>query len=248
MQRARSRATSPNFIFGADDIVVVLGQDGLVANTLKYLDGQHVIGVNPDPQALGRRAAAVRGRRISPRCMPEEIAAAAAAEDGDHGQGCAQHRPGALCRQRPLHRPDAAMSRRAISSAVGEREERQSSSGIIVSTGLGSTGWLKSIYAGWAGAAAQPLGVEPPAGALDAPSPGTPTSCTISCASRSRAAPPAASLVAGRIAAGARGDHRLGDGRERRDLQRRHRGRFPRIQHRHQGDDRVAERQGMLVA
>src|ERR1700744_663782 len=38
-----------NFIFGADDIVVVLGQDGLVANTLKYLDGQHVLGVNPDP-------------------------------------------------------------------------------------------------------------------------------------------------------------------------------------------------------
>lgn len=39
-----------NFIFGADDIVVVLGQDGLVANTLKYLDRQHVVGVNPDPK------------------------------------------------------------------------------------------------------------------------------------------------------------------------------------------------------
>jgi NAD kinase len=38
-----------NFIFGPDDTVVVLGQDGLVANTLKYLDGQHVVGVNPDP-------------------------------------------------------------------------------------------------------------------------------------------------------------------------------------------------------
>src|SRR5215469_2519946 len=37
-----------NFIFAVDDIVVVLGQDGLVANTLKYLDGQHVLGVNPD--------------------------------------------------------------------------------------------------------------------------------------------------------------------------------------------------------
>ena len=33
--------------------------------------------------------------------------------------------------------------------SVGGKEERQSWSGIIVSTGLGSTGWLKSIYAGW---------------------------------------------------------------------------------------------------
>src|SRR6185369_2919047 len=40
------------------------------------------------------------------------------------------------------------------SIALGEQHERQSSSGIIVSTGMGSTGWLKSLYAGWAGAAA----------------------------------------------------------------------------------------------
>jgi len=43
------RAFLSNFIFGEEDIVVVLGQDGLVANTLKYLQGQPVIGVNPDP-------------------------------------------------------------------------------------------------------------------------------------------------------------------------------------------------------
>src|SRR6185436_16045224 len=47
LQRVNRRYLG-NFIFGADDIVVVLGQDGLVANTLKYLDGQHVLGVNPD--------------------------------------------------------------------------------------------------------------------------------------------------------------------------------------------------------
>jgi len=39
----------PNFIFGDNDIVVVVGQDGLVANTLKYLSNQQLIGVNPDP-------------------------------------------------------------------------------------------------------------------------------------------------------------------------------------------------------
>ncbi|WP_406541351.1 hypothetical protein [Clostridium ljungdahlii] len=39
----------PNFIFGGNDLVVVIGQDGLVANTLKYLSNQLLIGVNPDP-------------------------------------------------------------------------------------------------------------------------------------------------------------------------------------------------------
>ena len=43
------RSFLPNFIFGPDDLVVAVGQDGLVANTLKYLDGQLLIGVNPDP-------------------------------------------------------------------------------------------------------------------------------------------------------------------------------------------------------
>ena len=38
-----------NFVFNPEDLVVTLGQDGLVANTLKYLYGQPLVGVNPDP-------------------------------------------------------------------------------------------------------------------------------------------------------------------------------------------------------
>src|SRR5712671_5658586 len=43
------RGFLPNFVFAPEDTVVTLGQDGLVANTLKYLAGQPVVGVNPDP-------------------------------------------------------------------------------------------------------------------------------------------------------------------------------------------------------
>lgn len=43
------RGHLPNFVFAADDIVVALGQDGLVANTMKYLEGQTLIGLNPEP-------------------------------------------------------------------------------------------------------------------------------------------------------------------------------------------------------
>lgn len=38
----------PNFLFGSEDTVVALGQDGLVANIMKYLNGQCLLGVNPD--------------------------------------------------------------------------------------------------------------------------------------------------------------------------------------------------------
>lgn len=38
-----------NMLFGKDDIVIAVGRDGLVCNTVKYLSGQKLIGVNPDP-------------------------------------------------------------------------------------------------------------------------------------------------------------------------------------------------------
>ena len=44
----RPGVSCPNFLFGPADIVVALGQDGVVANTMKYLDGHPLIGVNPD--------------------------------------------------------------------------------------------------------------------------------------------------------------------------------------------------------
>ena len=39
----------PNMIFGEKDIVIAVGQDGLVANVMKYMDRQPLIGINPDP-------------------------------------------------------------------------------------------------------------------------------------------------------------------------------------------------------
>ena len=44
------RSGFAGFLFQPEDIVVAVGQDGLVPNVAKYLDGQPVIGVNPDPE------------------------------------------------------------------------------------------------------------------------------------------------------------------------------------------------------
>jgi NAD kinase len=137
-----------NFIFGPEDTVVVLGQDGLVANTLKYLDGQHVVGVNPDPARWDGVLLAFTIDDL-PRVMPEELRRKRAVKIVTMAKA-------ALNNGQILHAVnDLFIGQRSHVSArykiaVAGREEQQSSSGIIVSTGLGSTGWLKSVYAGWA--------------------------------------------------------------------------------------------------
>jgi NAD kinase len=144
-----TRAFVPNFIFGRKDTVVVLGQDGLVANVLKYLDGQLLLGVNPDP---GRWEGVLLPFRVSDldAVMPEvftekrPIRAVTMAE--------AKLNTGQVLRGVN----DLFIGPRSHTSArytirTGDRSESHSSSGIIVSTGLGSTGWLRSILAGATG-------------------------------------------------------------------------------------------------
>ena len=43
------RADLNRFMFTPEDIIAVVGQDGLVANVAKYLTGQPVIGIDPEP-------------------------------------------------------------------------------------------------------------------------------------------------------------------------------------------------------
>jgi hypothetical protein len=138
----------PNFMFGAEDGVVVLGQDGLVANTLKYLDGQRVVAINPDPARWNGVLLPFTLNDL-PRIMAEETrrqrpVKVVTMAKATLNTGQSLHAVNDLFIGQRSH-----VSARYQISVAGQ-EERQSSSGIIVSTGLGSTGWLKSVYAGWA--------------------------------------------------------------------------------------------------
>ncbi|WP_217597563.1 sugar kinase [Cohnella sp. GbtcB17] len=145
------RAHVPNYLFGSSDTVVVLGQDGLVAGTLKYLDGQPLIGVNPDskrwdgvllPFQVGDLPKIVPETAAGRRRVREVTLAKATLNDGQSLYAVNDFFIG-----RRTH----VSARYRIAS--GGREEQQSSSGIIVSTGVGSTGWLKSVLAGASGIA-----------------------------------------------------------------------------------------------
>lgn len=144
------RGFLPNFLFPPAATVVVLGQDGLVANTLKYLrDGQQVLAINPDPArwdgvllpfAVPDLPAVLRDAWAGRRKVREVTMALATLTDG----------------QTLLAVNDFFVGTRGHVSARyeiahGDQHERQSSSGVIVSTGLGSTGWLRSVLTGASG-------------------------------------------------------------------------------------------------
>jgi hypothetical protein len=138
-----AREYVPNYIFGADDLVVCLGQDGLVANVLKYLPTQTVVGVNPDssrwdgvllPYDLSSLKTSIKNI-IDDKITKKEVKLAEATfSDGQVIRAVNDLFIGA----------NSHISAR-YSINFKETSERQSSSGIIVSTGLGSTGWYSSL-------------------------------------------------------------------------------------------------------
>ncbi len=140
------RSFLSNFVFAGDELVVVVGQDGLVANTLKYVREIPVVGVNPEPSRydgvllpfsakemdklsvetlLGRRKSKLvtlaKAQLSNGQCIVGV---------NDIFIGPKQH----------------SSARYGLS--WNHSSEQQSSSGIIVSTGLGSTGWFQSLLAG----------------------------------------------------------------------------------------------------
>jgi len=134
----------PNFMFRRAVVVVVVGQDGLVANTAKYATEVPIVGVNPDPRLhMGillpfsvqhARKAVETVLHAKPQCRPVTLGEVSL-NDG----------------QKMLAFNDFFIGRSGHASArytlrVGEQAEPQSSSGVIVATGAGATGWMSSVF------------------------------------------------------------------------------------------------------
>ncbi|WP_371097794.1 hypothetical protein [Streptomyces sanglieri] len=141
------RADLDRFLFGPEDVVVVVGQDGLVANAAKYLSGQPVVGIDTDPgrnpgvlvRHRPRDAAALLRAAVSPGGTADELTMVEAVSDdtqrllalneiylGPPGHQTARYRLGPDA-------PDAPV-------------EPQASSGVLVGTGTGATGWIRSLW------------------------------------------------------------------------------------------------------
>ncbi|MEJ1971145.1 MAG: sugar kinase [Lacunisphaera sp.] len=146
------RAFLPNFIFGPGDLAVALGQDGLVANALKYLDGQPLIGVNPDPARYDGQLLPFQVRDL-PRIVPEVFRHLRPVKAVTMARASLSNGQKIYAVNDLFIGPKSHGSARYRINHNGSAE-RHSSSGVIVSTGLGSTGWLRSLIAGATGVAA----------------------------------------------------------------------------------------------
>jgi NAD kinase len=162
------RADLPRFQFAPDDIIVAVGQDGLVANIAKYLDGQLVIGIDPEP---GRNPGVLVSH--SPSAAADLLSAAAGRPGAAAGPG-AGARPGRRSRRDVpaghrvdrltmvvastddgqqitalneiyLGQPTHQTARYRLRLPDGQAEA-QASSGLIVATGTGATGWCRSAW------------------------------------------------------------------------------------------------------
>ncbi len=151
------RAYLPSYLFAADDIVVALGQDGLVANTMKYLSGQPLLGVNPDAKRFDGILLPFQPRDLDKlltdvlldrRPRKSVTMAKASLSDGQ-----------VLYAVNDLFIGPKSHTSARYEIEINGATEVQSSSGLIVSTGLGSTAWMKSVVTGSI-AIAQSLGVD----------------------------------------------------------------------------------------
>ena len=139
------RADLSRFLFEPEEVVVVVGQDGLVANVAKYLDGQPVLGVNPDPErnpgVLVPHSPAAASKLLRTALDPHADAELRAMVEAGTDDGQRLLAVNEIFVGHASHQT----ARYTLALADG-RTERQASSGLIVSTGTGATGWCRSVW------------------------------------------------------------------------------------------------------
>jgi NAD kinase len=140
------RSFLANFLFGPKDLVVVLGQDGLVVNTAKYLSDQPLVAFNPDPVRID----GILLPFSIDRCKEILVNVAAGRYEIDRltMAQASLNNGQSIYALNDLFIGYATHASARYRIAQGEQSEQQSSSGIIVSTGAGSTGWSRSILTG----------------------------------------------------------------------------------------------------
>ncbi|MET8295797.1 hypothetical protein ABZW02_17215 [Streptomyces sp. NPDC005180] len=140
------RADLDRFLFAPEDVVVVVGQDGLVANTAKYLAGQPVVGIDTDP---GRNPGVlVRHRCTDTAALLRAAAGGGKTEDLTMVEAVADDTQRLLALNEIYLGSPGHQAARYRLGPDGEEGpgEAQASSGVLVGTGTGATGWLRSLW------------------------------------------------------------------------------------------------------
>jgi NAD kinase len=147
------------FVFEANDLIVVVGQDGLVANLARYLQAQLVVGINPAKESFPGVLVRHEARDIAD-LLSETVHGKIELEHRTMAEATLEDGQQIVCLNEVFVGHASHQSARYRLSA-GERQERQSSSGLIVATGTGATGWASSIHAATGSRLRLPEAVDP---------------------------------------------------------------------------------------
>ncbi|MFI7502404.1 hypothetical protein ACIBVL_28760 [Streptomyces sp. NPDC049687] len=141
------RTDLDRFLFAPEDVVIVVGQDGLVANVAKYLAGQPVVGIDTDPgrnpgvlvrHRPGDAAALLPSVLASATGVSELTMVEAVADDTQRLLALNEIYLGAAGHQTARYRLGLEDD--------GGVVEAQASSGVLIGTGTGATGWIRSVW------------------------------------------------------------------------------------------------------
>ena len=137
------RADLDRFLFAPDDVIVAVGQDGLVANVAKYLGAQPVIGINPAPDLYDGILARIAVERLG-ALLPASVNGAATIERRTMVRAILDHGETLFALNEIFVGHRSHQSARYRIETADEAEDH-SSSGLIVASGTGITGWARSI-------------------------------------------------------------------------------------------------------
>jgi NAD kinase len=141
------RADLDRFLFGPEDVVIVVGQDGLVANAAKYLSGQPVVGIDADP---GRNPGVLVRHRVADaaKLLPAAVSDRAVADELTMVEAVADDTQRLLALNEIYLGPPSHQTARYRIGPDDDTHapEPQASSGVLVGTGTGATGWLRSLW------------------------------------------------------------------------------------------------------
>ncbi|WP_137992152.1 hypothetical protein [Streptomyces vilmorinianum] len=139
------RADLDRFLFGPEDVVVVVGQDGLVANAAKYLAGQPVVGIDTDP---GRNPGVLVRHRVADARALLASAERTGADELTMVEAVTDDAQRLLALNEIYLGPPGHQTARYTLGLPGAQaaSEAQASSGVLVGTGTGATGWLRSLW------------------------------------------------------------------------------------------------------
>ncbi|MGV9456802.1 hypothetical protein [Streptomyces sp. NPDC003635] len=153
------RGDLDRFLFAPQDVVVVVGQDGLVANVAKYLSGQPVIGVDADP---GRNPGVLVRHRPADAAKLLAAAGSAGADELTMVEAVADDTQ-RLVALNEIYLGAAGHQTARYRLGLdddGGVVEAQASSGVLIGTGTGATGWLRSVWQDRGGRLALPAPAE----------------------------------------------------------------------------------------